>query len=199
MFWILYWQMYCWLLAACCFCFLFPFPFSSHFISFHLISSHFIPYLLSCSFRRWNGSVLESGSMEKEIRDRIKKGWRTEGGSERGSEGGSERDAIRKCSNQDPKGISWHRHLQQMQMAIRMLGMLRTACIQVSYGQGGTIKEQDPILHRTWGWGRDHLPSSPSSPSSPSPPSPPTIMHHHHHSYPFFSFFVAAAVVAAAC
>ena len=40
MFWILYWQMYCWLaagcwlLAACCFCFLFPFPFS-----FHLISS----------------------------------------------------------------------------------------------------------------------------------------------------------------
>ena len=44
MFWILYWQMYCWLagLAACCFCFLFPFPFS-----FHLISSHFIPYLFS--------------------------------------------------------------------------------------------------------------------------------------------------------
>ncbi len=35
MFWILYWQMYCWLaglagLAACCFCFLFPFPFSFH-------------------------------------------------------------------------------------------------------------------------------------------------------------------------
>ena len=44
MFWILYWQMYCWLagLAACCFCFLFPFPFS-----FHLISSHFMPNKVS--------------------------------------------------------------------------------------------------------------------------------------------------------
>ena len=76
-----------------------------------------------------------------------------------------------------------------MQMDIRMPWMLRTACIQVSYEQGGTIKEQGGILHRTWGWGRDHLSSS---------PPPPTIMHHHHHhhSYPFFPFFVAAAVVA---
>ena len=55
---------------------------SSHFISFHLISSHFIwspNYLLSCSFRIWNGSVvLESGPMAREIRERIQKEGRRE-------------------------------------------------------------------------------------------------------------------------
>ncbi len=46
----------CWLFAAFAFFFLFH---------FHLISFHFIPYLLSCYFRRWNGSVFESGSMAR--------------------------------------------------------------------------------------------------------------------------------------
>jgi len=40
--------MYCWLAAGCLLLLFFfsPFPVSYHFISFHLISSHFVPYLL---------------------------------------------------------------------------------------------------------------------------------------------------------
>ena len=61
-----------WLLAAFAFFFLsFSFLISSHFISFD-----FIPYLLSCSFRRSNESVLECGSVGKEIREGMKKGGR---------------------------------------------------------------------------------------------------------------------------
>ena len=65
-----------WLLAAFALtCFLFL-----SFISFHRISFNFIPYLLSCSFRRWNGSVFGGGPMEKGIKGRIKKeGIREEG------------------------------------------------------------------------------------------------------------------------
>ena len=67
-----------------------PFPFissylfSAHFIasrfisslSFTFISFHFINYPRSCRFRRSHGSVLECGSVAKEIRERIKGGER---------------------------------------------------------------------------------------------------------------------------
>ena len=72
------------------------------------------------------------------------------------------------------------------------LGMLRTACIQVSYEQGGTIKEQGSILHRTWGWGR-------GSPVITTITTIPT--HHHASSSPFISilFFLCCCCCCCCC
>ena len=69
--WMMYWICFVlagWLLVF--FHFILSHSISSHFISFRYIS--YIPYLLPCPFRRWNGSILECGSVAKEIRERIK-------------------------------------------------------------------------------------------------------------------------------